>query len=139
MTYKLFIKHVATGDLFELPFDTLNVVEELNNGANATFTFDYTVLHDQVALPYNTTVKTLLTSVFTEIYFQDQNANVIWLGVITDVQITYDASQGYNLTVGANDYVGLLQKRRSQADKVYTAVDPASIPWDQINTSQGYT
>lgn len=139
MVYTVFLKHVASGDLFQLPLDTLNCVEELNKGSNCTFTFDYSLLHDQVALPYSTTVKTLFTSVFSEIWYQDSNANILWLGVVSDAQVTKDATGAYTLTVAAVDYFGLLQKRRTDADKVYTGVDPASIPWTEINASQSKT
>ena len=136
MTYKVFLKHLITGDLFELPYTKLNWVEELNNGATATFDFDFATIRDQVAAPYGTNVFTLLTAVLSQIWVEDSAANKLWFGVISDYQRSKDAAGNYTLTIAACDYFALLQKRRTAANQVYSAVDPATIPWDLININQ---
>ncbi len=136
MTYKVFLKHLTTGDLFELPYNSINWVEELNNGANATFNFDYSTIKEQVCAPYGTNVFDLFTAVFSQIWVEDSAGNKLWLGVCSDYQRTKDAAGNYSLQIAACDYFALLQKRRTAALKTYSAVDPATIPWDLININQ---
>lgn len=139
MTFKLFLKHVTSGDLFELSFKSVNYVEELNNGSQATFNLDFSTIKEQVADVYNTNVKDLFTAVLSEIWIEDANANKIWFGVVSEYNRSKDAAGNYTLQVAAVDYFALFQKRRTGADDIYTNVDPATIPWSLINTSQSKT
>lgn len=133
---QVFIKDVGTGDIFEIPYVSIQTIEELNNGGSATFTLDYEDMKD-VAASYNLTVAQLFTSSFREITVQ-KNGTVFWLGVISDYQRSKDATATYTLTIGAIDYFSLFQKRRTGLTEVdFTSVDPATIPWQLINTSQG--
>jgi hypothetical protein len=133
MTFTVFLKHTTSGDIYELPF---NYIEELNNGAQATFNFDYYTIKEQVADKYGTTVVDLFTGVLSEIWVQNDSAVKIFLGVVSEYNRSKDAAGNYTLQIAAIDYFSLLQKRRTGSNVVYSAVDPATIPWDLINTSQ---
>ncbi len=139
MIYTVFLKHVASGDLFELPYKTVNYVEELNNGSQATFDFDFATIKEQVADVYSTNVKDLFTAVLSEMWVQDSAGNKVWFGVVADYQRTKDAVGNYTLKIACIDYFSLFQKRRTGASVDFSAVDPATIPWSLINTSQGLT
>jgi hypothetical protein len=136
MNYTVFLKHVTSGDIYELPFKSINFIEELNNGSQATFNFDYPTIKDEVAKPYGTTVVDLFTSVFSELWVQNDSAVKVWYGVVSEYNRTKDAAGNYTLQIAGVDYFSLLQKRRTDNDKLYTGVDPATIPWDLINISQ---
>src|SRR4051794_4740923 len=127
----------GTGNLFELPFMSVNYVEELNAGSQATFNLDYSAMA-QLAAVYGTTVRDLFTATFREIWVE-LDGTKIWTGVASEYNRSKDAQGTYRLTLAAIDYLALLQKRRTGAVKTYTATDPATIPWDLINTSQSLT
>ncbi len=139
MTYTVILKHVASGDIFELPYKLINYVEELNNGSQATFEFDYTTIKEQVCDPYTTNPKDLFTAVLSEITVKDSSNNILWLGVVSEYNRSKDASGNFTLSVAAVDYFSLLQKRRTGSDDIFSGVDPATIPWSLINTSQSKT
>src|SRR5579872_5313662 len=103
MTYTVFLRHVATGDIFELPFDSINYVEELNNGSTATFNLDWQTINDQVAVPYSTTPITLFTAVLSEIWVQDANGNKLWFGLVVDYKRTKDATGSNKLAIACAD------------------------------------
>lgn len=138
---QVFVSDIATGDLFELPFTALHYIEELNNGSQATFTLDYPSIQ-LVAKNYNTTVQDLFSATLREIYINmtpigSSTPIKIWYGVISEYNRGKDAAGGYTMSVAAIDYFSLFQKRRTgSTPTVFTSVDPASIPWNLINTSQ---
>jgi len=111
----------------------------LNNGSQATFEFDYTTIKEQVCGPYATNPKDLFTAVLSEISVKDANNNVLWLGIVSEYNRSKDASGNYSLQVAAIDYFSLLQKRRTGSDDIFSGIDPATIPWSLINTSQTKT
>lgn len=132
---QVFVLDVGTGDLFEIPYITIQTIEELNNGGSASFTIDYAAVKD-VSTAYGTTVSSLFTATFREIYVTS-NGTMFWRGVISDYQRSKDVNANYTLTVAAVDYFSLFQKRRTGLTEVdFTSVDPATIPWSLINTSQ---
>ncbi|HWY79456.1 MAG TPA: hypothetical protein VNW29_03800 [Candidatus Sulfotelmatobacter sp.] len=136
MTFTVFLKHVATGDKYELPFEWVNYVEELNNGSSATFNLDFATINEQVAIPYGTNPKDLFTAVLSEIWVENDSGIKVWFGLVTEYTRTKDASGNNKLQIAAIDYFGIFQKRRTGASVDFTAVDPATIPWSLINTSQ---
>ena len=128
---------VGTGNLFELPFTSINFIEELNNGSNATFNFDFASI-DEIARKYNTNIKDLFCASFREIWIE-LNGTKIWYGVVSEYSRSKGVSANYTLQIGAIDYFSLFQKRRTVADYLVKATDPAAIPWALINYSQGLT
>jgi len=132
---QVFVLNVATGDIVELPFESINHVEELNNGKNATIEFDYSAV-EVIADKYGTTVKDLFTATFREIQIYVDGVKK-WRVVIAEYNRSKDAEGKYTLTIGAVDYFSILQKRRTGLTTVnFAAVDPATIPWSLINASQ---
>ena len=138
MIYSVFVKHIASGDLFELPFLSVNAVAELNNGATGTYQFDFMTIKEDVADKYGILVKDIFTSVLSEIWVQDEDGNILedTFGIIADYQRTKDADANFTLTIAMTSYFSLLQKRRTGANDVFSGIDPASIPWSLINASQ---
>ena len=134
-TIQVFVKDVSTGNIFEIPFTSLNYVEELNNGYSATLNLDYPSI-EAIAKSYGITAKSLFCDTFREVSIQ-LNGTVIWLGVVSEYDRSKDASGGFTLTVGCIDYFSLLQKCRTGLTEVdFTGVDPATIPWSLISTHQ---
>ena len=132
---QVFLKNITTGDLFEIPFSSLNYIEELDMGQNATFTLDYIGVK-AVADKYGTTVQDLFTATFREIYIT-MDDDIIWLGVVSEYNRSKSADGTFMLTVAAIDYFSLFQKRRTGLTTVsFSAVDPATIPWALIHASQ---
>ncbi len=132
---QVFLLDVVTGDLFELPFSSIECIDELNNGKSATITLDYPAIQ-AVAKAYNTTVQDLFTATFREIWV-NANGTRIWYGVVSEYNRSKDASGQYQMSIAAIDYFSLFQKRRTGLTPVsFTNVDPATIPWSLINTSQ---
>src|SRR5947207_2366214 len=110
MTFTVILKHITSGDIYELPFRSLNYIEELNNGSQATFQFDYQTIKDQVATPYGTTVADLFTGVLSEIWVQNDSGIKIWFGVVTEFNWSKDMAGNHTLQIAAVDYFSLLQK-----------------------------
>ena len=134
-TVKAYIIDVGTGNMFELPYTSINFIEELNNGGSAQLTLDYVAV-EAIADKYGITAQDLLTATFRELQIKLEDT-IIWLGVISEYDWSKSADGTYSLTVAAVDYFSLFQKRRTGlTDVVFTAVDPSTIPWSLINTSQ---
>lgn len=132
---QVFVLDVGTGNLFELPYTSINYIEELNAGYSATFSLDYPSIQ-LVAKTYNTTVQDLFGATFREIYIT-MNGTKIWYGVISEYNRSKDATGQYQMSIAAIDYFSLFQKRRTGLTPVvFSNVDPATIPWNLINTSQ---
>src|ERR1700704_226281 len=98
----------GTGNLFELPFSSINYVEELNAGSQATFNLDYAAV-SEIAKIYGTTVRDLFTATFREIWIE-LDGTKIWTGVASEYNRSKDAQGTYRLALAAIDYVALLQK-----------------------------
>lgn len=132
---QVFIIDVVTGNLFEVPYESINFIDELNNGKQATITLDYPSVKE-MAKAYQTTVQDLFTATFREIYIT-MNGAKIWYGVISEYNRNKDATGQYGMSIAAIDYFSLFQKRRTGLTTItFTNVDPATIPWSLINTSQ---
>ena len=128
---------VGTGNLFELPYNSISFIEELNNGSDATFNFDYTTINE-LAVKYNTNIKDLFCASFREIWIE-LDGTKIWYGVVSEYSRSKGVESNYTLQIGAIDYFSIFQKRRTVADLVITSTDPATIPWTLINASQALT
>lgn len=137
-TVTLMLRDTVGGTVYELPFNTIQWINELNFGKQITLNLDYPSLK-ALATTYSTTVAQLFTATMREIQVY-VNGNLQWLGVVTEFDISRDASGGYQVTVAGVDYFSLLQKRRTGSTMLsFTAADPATIPMSLINTSQALT
>jgi len=137
---KVYLLDVGTGDLFELPYESLNFIDELNNGKQATINLDYPAI-SAMAKFYQTTVQDLFTATFREIWIEvtmpGGNPTKVWYGVVAEYNRSKDASGQYQMSIAAIDYFSLFQKRRTGLTTItFTNTDPATIPWSLINTSQ---
>ncbi len=137
---RVYLLDVGTGDLFELPYESVNFIDELNNGKQMTINLDYPAVKD-VAKFYNTTVQDLFTATFREIWVEvtmpGGSAAKVWYGVVAEYNRSKDAQGQYQMSIAAIDYFSLFQKRRTGLDTIsFENTDPATIPWQLINTSQ---
>src|SRR5690242_14321816 len=134
---QVFILDVGTGNLYEIPFSSLNFIDELNNGKSATINLDYPAVKDQ-ADRYGVALSDLFTATFREMWIQitpqGGSATKVWYGVVSEYNRSKDASAQYQMSIAGIDYFSLFQKRRITLS--LSTVDPASIPWSLINTSQ---
>ncbi len=133
--FQVFILDVASGNLFEIPFESINCIDELNNGKSMSVQLDYPAVKSMAAA-YRTTVQDLFTATFREIYVTMDGVK-IWYGVVAEYNRSKDATGQYQMGIAAIDYFSLFQKRRTGLTTInFTNVDPATIPWSLINTSQ---
>ena len=139
----LYLKDLSTGNLFELPYESIQYIKELNVGYSMTCNLDYNAIKELTKY-YGTTPQDLFTATLREIWVEitmpGSTATKMWIGVVSEYNRSKDASSGYALTIAAIDYFALLQKRRTGVTQVdFAAQDPVDIVWSLINTSQGLT
>src|SRR5258708_17971208 len=132
---EIFIVDIGTGSKLEIPYETINYIKELNNGSTARIDFDFNAVK-AICVTYNTTAQDLFTSSLREVQIFVEGT-LIWLGVVSEYQRTKDATGTYTASIAAVDYFAFFQKRRTGFTEVdFIGVDPATIPWSLINTSQ---
>lgn len=139
----VYLKDLSTGNLFELPYESINYIDELNVGKSMIVNLDYPAIK-ALCITYNITPQDLFTATLREIWVEvtmpGASAKIVWLGVVSEYNRTKDATGTYTLQIAAIDYFSLLQKRRTGLTQVdFSAQDPKDIAWSLINTSQGLT
>lgn len=139
----VYLKDIGTGNLYELPYKSINYIEELNAGKSMTFQLDYNAIKE-LATTYGTTPKDLFTATLREIWVEitmpDASPVIPFISVVSEYNRTKDVTGTYQLQIPSIDYFALLQKRRTGLTQVdFTSQDPVDIAWSLINTSQGLT
>ncbi len=135
LIYSVFIVNPTTGDQYELPFESINYIEELNNGGQATLSFDYASIKE-VADKYSATIIDIFTATFRELKIYRSDGITLWRGIISEYNRTKNTFGKGAITVAAVDYFSIFQKRRTALTRAFTSVDPATIAWTLINESQ---
>ena len=133
--YQVFVKDNDNNILWELPYLNWSFTDELNKGKDASFSFSYDDL-TAIATTYNTTYMTILGGGFREIWITKNNAK-IYYGVITDIDEASDqASEQVSISVASVGFFNVLDKRRTNNKRVFSATDAGQIAWTLISESQ---
>jgi hypothetical protein len=130
----LFITDLSTNNVYELPYLSISISEELNVGKDCRLSLDYYAI-EELCTKYNTNPLFLLTSGIRQVQIK-KNDIAIFLGVITDFNISEDNTGGRKIDIYAVGLFNLLAKRRTGAKRVFTSTDAGEIAWTLIDESQ---
>lgn len=130
----LFVKNVATGDIFQLPFNNITITEELNVGNNARVSLEFRAV-DEIARYYGTDIFFIFTGGLREL-FVEKDETKIYLGVVTDFDINKDNAGKLTFNVASVGFFSLLAKRRTSDKRVFVNTDAGQIAKALIDESQ---
>lgn len=130
----LIIKDVSTGNIFDLPFNSITVVEELNVGREARLVLEFRAAK-QIAETYGIDVPFLFTGGLREVSIE-KDGTKIYLGVITDFNLQKDNRGMLKMDIASVSFFSLLTKRRTGAKRLFTNTDAGQIAKTLIDESQ---
>lgn len=138
--YRVMIQDTA-GLQYEVSPTGYNFSLRLNSEQPGSFTFSYADLQ-RIADKYETTVLNMLTAKLTKIWVERKDSSdvyqILWLGYLTNMDITPQGEGDRTVTLNAIDIYGLLVNRLVGLPVAsYAASDISDILWDIINDSQG--
>ena len=128
------IRSLQNDDEFEVPFNQIAIDEELNVGRNVRLTLEYRAIKD-VADYYGTTVESILSGGQRELIIRKDTTN-IFIGLITDFNLSRSNEDGMRLDVAGVSYFSVLAKRRTDDRRVFVGTDAGAIAWTLIDESQ---
>jgi len=131
---ELFIIDLSTSNSYELPYLSISISEELNVGKDCRLSLDFYAI-EELCNSYNTDPLFLLTSGIRQVQIKKDNV-AIFLGVVTDFNVSEDNSGGRKIDIYATGLFNLLAKRRTGAKRVFSSVDAGDIAWTLIDESQ---
>lgn len=138
MKFKLFIQNLSGSEKWEIPFDSFSISEELNNDRSASFSFNRQTI-DAVAVSAQTTIDNIFISGYRECYLYDQDDNLVYSGFVDEYQTSAGMSEKGTLSISSRGFFSLLNKRFTNAPRVYSSEDAGDIAWDLIDYTQGLT
>lgn len=130
----LFVRDVSTGNIFQLPFNSITITDELNVGKNARVSLEFRAV-DEIARYYNTDILFIFTGGLREL-FVEKNGVKIYLGVITDFDINKDNKGMVSFNIASVGFFSVLAKRRTASKRVFVNTDAGMIAWTLIDESQ---
>lgn len=130
----LVIKDVSTGNIFDVPFNSITIVEELNVGKEARLVLEFRAA-EQVAERYGIDVPFLFTGGLREVSVEKDGVK-IYLGVLTDFNLQKDNKGTLKLDIASVGFFSLLIKRRTGVKRVFTNTDAGQIAKTLIDESQ---
>lgn len=132
--FQVIVKDTSSSDQYDLPFLSLDFTDELNNGKNANFSFDYAAV-EEIAQAYGKTALFVLSGGFREIWVEKDGTKVYY-GVISDYSVSKDSQGVLKITVASVGFYSLLAKRRTADKRVFASTDAGAIAWTLIDESQ---
>lgn len=130
----LIVKDVSTGNLYDLPFNSITVAEELNVGSEARLVLEFRAAR-QIAEKYSIDVPFLFTGGLREISIE-KDGTKIYLGVITDFNLQKDNKGTLKMDIASVGFFSLLAKRRTGSKRVFSNTDAGQIAKTLIDESQ---
>ena len=130
----LIVKDVSTGNIFDLPFNSITIVEELNVGEEARLVLEFRAIK-QVAEMYGIDVPFLITGGLREVSIE-KDGTKIYLGVITDFNLQKDNRGTVKMDIASVGFFSLLIKRRTGSKRLFTNTDAGQIAKILIDESQ---
>jgi len=133
-TVSVTIRDTSNLDEYEIPFGSINIDDELNVGRSCRVTLEYRAIKD-IADKYNVTVEGILSGGKREIIIKKETTN-IFIGLVSDFTLARSNEDGMILDIAGVSYFSVLQKRRTDNKRVFTATDAGDIAWTLIDESQ---
>lgn len=130
----LIVKDVSTGNLYDLPFNSITVAEELNVGSEARLVLEFRATR-QIAEKYSIDVPFLFTGGLREISIE-KDGTKIYLGVITDFNLQKDNKGTLKMDIASVGFFSLLAKRRTGSKRIFSNTDAGQIAKALIDESQ---
>ncbi len=134
MKYHCFIIDTSTQRKVEIPFSSIQIVDELNKGKQCTITMSYEAVR-KIAAVYGQSVHFLLSGALREITVEKDTSR-IYYGVISDLSLQQNQQGDIGLTIASVGFFSLFAKRRTGVKRVFTNTDAGQIAWTIINESQ---
>lgn len=134
--YDLRVENKTGGDIWTIPFETINLTEELNKGLSGSMTINYLALK-RYADSLNTTPDDILGSTYREWKLYKDNV-ILYGGILLHRKITGSKSQATSYSANLAGYEALLASRYTGNGGTwsYSATDSADIAWGLINKTQ---
>jgi len=133
-TFKVYNK--AGSDVWVIPFENINLSEELNVGVTGNLNINYLALK-RYANELSTTPDAILGNTYREwkLYKDD---TLFYAGILLHRKIAGSKSQATSYSVNFAGYEALLANRYTgnAGDWAYSATDSADIAWDLIDQTQ---
>jgi hypothetical protein len=138
--YKVIVKDPDSGDIYEVPFKTISLTEELNKESTASFGFSWEQVKE-IADAYETTILGIFSTGFREIYIERINSSAVFTkifwGAIMDMEVRPSEDGKIDFTIKATSWFGLLGRRYvGFPSEIFPATDAGEIAWTLIDDSQ---
>jgi hypothetical protein len=132
-TFKVFNR--AEDEVWEVPYEGINLTEEINKGLDGTLKIPYPSIKK-----YATAMQTTPDGIFASSFrswrlFRD--GNLLFRGVFSHRRITGGQTGATSYEVKLADYFAMLARRYTALEVLYDGTDDsADIAWDLIDTTQ---
>lgn len=138
MQYKIIVQNVTGSEQWELPFEKFSFTEELNKDRSANFSFKRASILP-IAEAYDIDILYIFGATYREIYIFDEDDSKIYGGYISEMQFSAGEREEGTISVSSKGFFSLLEKRVTDANRVYSSDDSADIAWDLIDYTQNLT
>lgn len=135
MTYRCVVKNSDDTLIWELPFVSFNIVQELNKGESLSITFESTAIKP-IADAHDITIEYIFSASYREIEIYDENDNKIYAGYISELQFNSGVGELGTISIQSKGFFSLLEKRYTDDSLSYTSTDSSDIAWGLINYTQ---
>ena len=135
MTYRCVVKNSDDTLIWELPFVSFNIVQELNKGESLSITFESTAIKP-IANAHDITIEYIFSASYREIEIYDEDDNKIYAGYISELQFNSGVGELGTISIQSKGFFSLLEKRYTDTSLSYTATDSSDIAWGLINFTQ---
>lgn len=135
MTYRCVVKNNDDSLIWELPFVSFNIVQELNKGESLSITFESTAIKP-IADAHDITIEYIFSASYREIEIYDEDDNKIYAGYISELQFNSGVGELGTISIQSKGFFSLLEKRYTDTSLSYTATDSSDIAWGLINFTQ---
>jgi len=136
MRFDCQVKNSDGSSIWDLPFESFTINEELNKGQTLEISFERTYIQ-KIADTYGVTPEFIFSGSYREIEIYDENANKIFAGYIAEIQFNKGNVDFGSISVSAKGFFSLLEKRYTNTSLSYTNTDSSDIAWGLINYTQG--
>lgn len=136
MKYKVIIQNPTNSEIWEMPFTEIRFTEELNKDKDASFSFDLEIINTFLE-KVNLTIDDITSASKRNIYIEDEEENIVYIGVISDQNESKDSTKSYKLNLASIGHFSLLNKAIvGKPLTQYLSTDAGQMAWDVIDNWQ---
>lgn len=134
MAYSFKVYNSDESELWEVPFESIRIEEELNKGLDGQLTVPFQTIK-QYADAFNTTPDGIIASGYRswKLY---KDTDLLYQGVLSERQISGGQSGATTYNIYFTDYVGFLSTFYTAEAAIYSNQDSSDIAWDLIDDRQ---